>query len=110
MSTEKKGYTEADVKEWKQKYGDVHLIEVPDEKEPEKIHTAIVRKPRMKDLQHAMAVAKKAGEDISMLITLFRDCVVYQDDAIAKDEGLFLSVATKMGDIVHIAEASIKKL
>lgn len=105
---ENKKPSEADIKEWKAKHKEVHVIEatLPND---DKVYQAYIRKPKMKDMEHALAMRTKKG-DIQMMKTLYENCVLWEDQEIRNSDELYMGVITQMNEVVTFADASIKKL
>jgi hypothetical protein len=94
------------IKEWKNRYGEVHLIEVPtDDVEPLK---GYFKKPNLDTLS---ASAKIADSDpVRAGMVMFENCWLGGDDAIKTNDEAKLSCIKALGTLIKIREASIKKL
>ncbi|GIV42048.1 MAG: hypothetical protein KatS3mg034_1358 [Vicingaceae bacterium] len=98
--------TEAQIKKWKAKYGDVYAITVNIEEDTKA--TAYFRKP---DLQIISAAAKFADIDpIKSGNIMLENCWLAGDEIIKEDEEAKLGVIKKLGELFKIKEAEIKKL
>lgn len=98
---------DATISEWKLKHKEVSQLSVVDKKDEKFI--AIVRKPKMKDIDHALAMRTKKG-DIAMARTLYTDCVLYEDPEIRQDEDIFMSIVMQMTDLITLYDTELKKL
>lgn len=87
------------INELKAKYGAIYQITVEDK-------SCIVRKPNRKDLSYISAV----NNPVQMTETLINQLWVEGDEEIRQDDDLFLAAAAKLGEIIQIKEAEIKKL
>ena len=91
--------TKEQIKEWKEKYGELFQITVEDK-------SCILRKPNRQDLSYASVVK----DPIKMLETLLNRLWVAGDEAIKNDDSLFMAVVNKMDEVLKVKEAEIKKL
>lgn len=87
------------INELKKKHGAIYEITVDDKR-------CIVRKPNRKDLSYVSAVSNP----VQMTETLLNQLWVEGDEEIRQDDELFLAAASKLGEVVKIKEAEIKKL
>lgn len=100
--------TETEIKEWKSKHKDVHELNAVLSND-EKTYKAFVRKPKLKDMEHALSMRAKKG-DIQMMKTLYDNCVLWEDPEIRQNDDLYGGIILQMGDLVTFAETTIKKL
>ena len=91
--------TKEQIKEWKEKYGELFQITVEDK-------SCILRKPNRQDLSYASVVI----DPIKMSETLLNRLWVAGDEAIKNDDSLFMAVVNKMDEVLKVKEAEIKKL
>lgn len=90
---------------WKKEHGQLHLMTTSDG------HEAIVREPKLADLELAMDRSKKANaKSLDFNRTLYRRCRLWEQDGLWNDEGRQLEVLTAIGGIAEVKEASVKKL
>lgn len=87
------------INELKAKYGDVYQITVEGK-------SCIVRKPNRKDLSYISAL----NNPLQMTETLMNQLWVEGDEEIRQDDDLFLAAAAKLGQVIQVKEAEIKKL
>ena len=109
MSEEKTGYTaptKAEIAEFKKKHNDVFLVSVKDKEGKE--YTAILRKPKMRDLQVAGASEKK--KPMSFNQSIWANCKLAGDPAIEADDYLYSGALGQLDEIIEFAEATVKKL
>lgn len=92
---------EEQIKAWKEKYKDVYEISVDGKK-------AYLRKPDRKTLSYAST----AGQTDPMKFNevLLKGCWLGGDEEIKTDDELFLSVSAKLGELIQVKEAELKKL
>lgn len=83
----------------KKKHGALYKISVEG-------YTCIIRKPNRKDLSYISAIK----DPIRMTETLMNQLWVEGDEEIRTDDELFLAVAAKMGELMQVKEAELKKL
>jgi hypothetical protein len=97
--------TAKQITEWKQKFEKVFQIDVT-VKDVKK--TGFYKKPDRKILGLAM----KWGQNDPMKFneTLATNCFLGGDSEMQTNDDYFLSAATKFGDLVQVAEATIKEL
>lgn len=93
--------TEAQIKEWKSKYGDVFEVLVEDKK-------CYLRKPDRKILGLATSVGQKNPMKFNEII--LHNCWLAGDEEIKTDDDYFLGVGAKLETLIQIKEAEIKKL
>ncbi len=93
--------TEAQIKEWKNKYGDVFEVLVEDKK-------CYLRKPDRKILGLATSVGQKNPMKFNEVI--LHNCWLAGDEEIKTDDDYFLGVGAKLETLIQIKEAEIKKL
>lgn len=91
--------TKEQIKEWKEKYGELFQITVEDK-------SCILRKPNRKDLSYASVVK----DPIKMSEVLLNNLWVAGDEDIKTDDTLFMAVVNKMDEVLKVKEAEVKKL
>ena len=91
--------TKEQIKEWKEKHGELFQITVEDK-------SCILRKPNRKDLSYAIVVK----DPIKMSEVLLNNLWVAGDEDIKTDDTLFMAVVNKMDEVLKVKEAEIKKL
>lgn len=87
------------INELKAKHGTIYEITVDG-------RSCIVRKPNRKDLSYIAAVSNP----VQMTETLLNQLWLEGDEEIRQDDDLFLAAAAKLGELVQVKEAEIKKL
>lgn len=92
---------EQKIAEWKARYGEVYEVEVDG-------HTCYLHKPDRKTLSAAAVVG--GNDPLKYNEILLKNCWIEGDERIKTDDELFLGVGGKLGEIIKVAEASIKKL
>jgi len=98
--------SEAQIKRWKAKYGEVYAISVKDENGEDL--TGYFRKP---DLNVIAAASKFAEADpVKSGIVMFENCWLGGDEAIKDDDEAKLGVIKSLGQLFKIKEAEVKKL
>lgn len=98
-----KNVTDAQIKEWKEKYGSVYLLEVDDK-------SCYVKAPSRNDLSYASAVSSNGKDAMKFSEALLRNCWIEGDNEIQTNDRLFLAAASQLDKIIEVAEAKIKKL
>lgn len=93
-------YSEEQIKEWKEKHGDIFAISVDE-------YSCILRKPKRKDLSYVATLGK---DPMKMQEVLLNQLWVEGDEEIKTNDELFLAVVSKMETVTQIKEAEIKKL
>lgn len=112
--------TEAQIAEWKAKYGEVYIIEVSEE--PEK-YEAGVPTPELDDLPTVKGYLKKPSRTTMnfALATLprdiikagkavLRDCWLGGDERLRNDENYAATAALQVIELIEIYQARLKKL
>lgn len=97
--------TKDQIAEWKKKHGNLFKVSVQD---GENTLFAILRQPKMIDMEGASRETKKSP--LSSVKYIVRNCSLYMDDAINKNDDLFMAICSKAEDIIEIKEASLEKL
>jgi len=99
--------TEAQIKKWKAKYGEVYAIEVKMDDEGT-IATGYFKKP---DLNIISAAAKFAEVDpIKSGTVMLENCWLGGDEDIKLNDEAKLAAIKKLGEIFKVKEAEVKKL
>lgn len=93
--------TPEQIEEWKKKYGKVSAIIVDG-------HIAYFKKPDRKTLGYASSIGTK--DPIKFNETLMNNCFIGGSDEIKKDDDLFLSASSKLGDLIQIKDAELVNL
>ena len=91
--------TKEQIKEWKEKHGELFQITVEDK-------SCILRKPNRQDLSYASVVK----DPIKMSETLLNRLWLGGDEEIKTDDELFMATVNVMEDVLKVKEAEIKKL
>lgn len=99
--TQNTAVTPAQIAEWKKKHGDVFKITIEDK-------VCYLRKPTRK----ALGYASVAGKDNPLKFNevILRDCWLAGDEEIKTDDTLFLSVSSKLTELIQIKETELEKL
>ena len=88
------------IDELKKKHGELYLITVDD-------YSCVLRKPTRKDLSYISVIQ---NDPLQMTETLLNQLWVDGDEAIREDDDLFLAASAKMGELLRVKEAKLKKL
>ncbi len=100
--------TEAQIKRWKAKYGEVYEIEVEMDEEGKDIAVGYFRKP---DLNVIAAVARFAESDpVKSGIVLFENTWLGGDERIKEDDEAKLGVIQQLQGVFKAKTARLKKL
>jgi hypothetical protein len=94
--------TKEQIAEWKAKYGDVFCIKVEGGK------SCYLKKPSRKALGYAMMAGKENPMNFNEI--LLNDCWIAGDEEIRTNDDLFLSVSSKIAEIIEVKEAELEKL
>lgn len=89
------------IKSWKEKYGSVYELSVEGKK-------AYLRKPDRKTLSYASTAGQT--DPLKFNEVLLKGCWLGGDEEIRTDDELFLSASAKLGELIQIKEAELKKL
>lgn len=89
------------IEEWKKKHGEIFKISVDGK-------TCYLKKPSRK----ALGYASVAGKDNPLKFNevILKDCWLAGDEEIQTDDTLFLSVSSKLTDLIQIKETELEKL
>lgn len=93
--------TAEQIEAWKKQHGEVFCI-----KESDKL--AYLKKPSRKALSYASAIAAKDPMGFNEI--LLKDCWLGGDEAFKNDDALFLSLGSKLVDLIEIKEVEMVKL
>jgi hypothetical protein len=93
--------TQEQIAIWKKEYGDVHKITVDG-------HVAYLKKPDRKTLSFASSVG--TSDPLKFNEILLNACWLGGDEAIKKDDSLFLSAGQVLGKLIEVKEAELVKL
>lgn len=93
--------SEQQIQDWKKKYKHVHAIEVEG-------HVGYVKRPGRLEMSQASVLG--ANDPITFNEVLLNSCWLGGSEEIKTDDSLFLGVGAVLGEIVHVASASIKNL
>lgn len=92
-------FTDEEIKGWKEKHGELYQVSVEG-------YSCILHKPTRKDLSYISSVK----DSIKMSELLLEQMWVAGDEEIKTNDELFMSVVSKMDEIVKFKEAEVKKL
>nr|DAM66901.1 MAG TPA: hypothetical protein [Bacteriophage sp.] len=93
--------TKEQIQEWKQQYKDIFVISVEDKK-------VYLRTPDRKTLSYASTLATK--DPLRFNEVILENCWLGGDEEIKTDDSLFLTVSSKLPDLIQIKEATLEKL
>lgn len=93
--------TKEQIAEWKKKYGSVFQLSVEDK-------TAYLRKPDRKTLSYASTAGQ--SDPLKFNEVLLKGCWLGGDEEIRTDDDLFLAASGKLGELIQVKEAELKKL
>lgn len=89
------------IAEWKKKYGSVFLLSVDGK-------NAYLRKPDRKTLSYASTAGQT--DPLKFNEVLLKGCWLGGDEEIRTDDELFLAASAKLGELIQLKEAELKKL
>lgn len=93
--------TKEQIQEWKQKHGDVYVLNIEDKK-------AYLRTPDRQTLSYASTLATK--DPLKFNEVVLTNCWLGGDEEIKTDDALFLAASSKLPDLIQIKEATLEKL
>ena len=96
-----KTITPEQIEAWKKKWGDVFCVTVGDK-------VAYLKRPSRQALSAAAVVGK--NDPMKYNEILLGNCWLAGDEEIKTDDSLFLGVSAKLGELVEMKEAELKKL
>lgn len=96
-----KNVIQEQIESWKKKWGDVFCVVVGDK-------VAYLKRPDRKTLGAAAVVGK--NDPMKYNEILLKNCWLDGDEEIKTDDALFLGVSAKLGELIDIKEAELKKL
>ena len=96
-------YNEDQLKNWKEKYGEVFEISCDDKK-------VLLHKPTRKDLSFAMAGSNQAKDSVKFSEILLKQCWIDGDKEFLEDDNYFLAAVPHLGALSETKEAELKKL
>ena len=102
IATQVSGPTAEQIASWKNKHGDVFLIEI------ESGERCYLRKPIRKDLSAAQASARK--DPMKFNESLLNNCWLAGDDAIRTNDDLFFAASQVLDEVLVFKTATAKKL
>lgn len=102
------GITEAQIKQWKARWGEVHQVEVPvDDTGREKL-TGYFKKPSLEIISASARFAE--SDPIKSGTVLFENCWLGGDEALKTNDEARVSCMKVLGKLFRVREATIKKL
>jgi hypothetical protein len=93
--------TQEQIQEWKDKYGSIHFLKVKDKQ-------CYLKLPSRKALGYAMVASN--SNPIVANETILNDCWIAGDEEIKTDDSLFLSVCSKLNELIVIEISELGKL
>ena len=98
--------TAEQIAEWKAKHGTLHMITSEDGE-----FQAIIRKPKLHDLERAMKADKAPkAKPLDFNRSILQNCLLYEDPGFRSDDEREVGLLTGVGEVVAIAEVTVKKL
>lgn len=103
------GITEAQLKQWKARWGDVYLVEIPmDEGSKNQKAAGYFKKPNLETIS---AAAKfEQSDPIKSGMIVFENCLLHADEALQSDDVLKLSCVREISKLIQIRQGELKKL
>jgi hypothetical protein len=89
------------IENWKGKYGDVFRVQVDDK-------VCYLKKPSRKALGYASMAGKE--NPLKFNEVLLNDCWLDGDADIKTNDDLFLSVSSRLAELIEVKEAELEKL
>lgn len=98
-----KTLTKQEIERLKEKHKDVYSVEVDGK-------VGYLRKPNRKDLSYAMAGSSSGKDAIRMNEILLNACWLGGDEELKTNDEYFFAVSEKLGKLMEVKEAELKKL
>ncbi|MCS7027365.1 MAG: hypothetical protein NZ519_01245 [Bacteroidia bacterium] len=92
--------TEKQIQEWKQKYGEVYAVTVEDK-------IGYLRKPDRKILSAANVYA---NDSIKYNEFILKNCWLGGDTSLMDEDACFFALCKKLGELIEVKEAELKKI
>lgn len=92
--------TEKQIAEWKQKYAEVYVVEVEGKQ-------GYLRKPDRKILS---AANNYATDSIKYNEFILKNCWLGGDTVLIEEDAYFFAVCSKLGNLIEVKEAELKKI
>lgn len=102
------GVTEAQIKQWKARWGEVHLVEVPADDEGKTKLYGYFKKPSLDIISASARFAE--SDPIKSGTVLFENCWLGGDETLKENDEARLSCMKALGKLFKVREAIIKKL
>ena len=99
--------TPQQIADWKEKHGKLYKFSVNDKKGNPLF--VILRQPKMTDMEGASRVATK-NSPLSSVAYIVRNCALYIDDEINKNDDYLMSICAKAENMINIQEATMEEL
>lgn len=106
MSDETQKATRPDatsIKNWKKQHGGLYQFTVEGK-------IMIMREPKMKDLERAMAADPKNKKPFNFHRSIISNCKLYADDGLLEDDDAYLALCGQIDEVVDVKEVEVKKL
>lgn len=103
---ELKGYpSEAQLEEWRTKYGKIHLIVDPQTKE-----WLLLRKVKLRDLERASGSGeRKKQKSFDFVRSIIANCkLANSENALNEDHDCIETIYTGIGEVIDVRDADIK--
>ncbi len=93
--------TEEQIATWKEKYSEIFAVTVDS-------HIVYLKKPDRKTLSFASNIGTK--DPIKFNEILLNNCFIGGSEEVKTNDSLFLSVSTKLSELIEVKEAEMVKL
>lgn len=93
--------TKEQIQEWKEKHGDVFMLEVEDK-------TAYLKKPDRKILSFAMT--KMQSNPLGFAEVILNQCFLGGDEEVKTNDDYFLGASSQLEGLMQVKTAELKKL
>lgn len=98
-------YTDEQLKEWKEKYGENNVFEVAvDDKR------CVLHKPTRQNISYALAASSGSKDAVKMQEALLGGCWIDGDAEIKTDDACFFAVSAQIEGMMEVKQAELKKL
>lgn len=101
--------TEAQIKQWKEKFGEVFQIETPLDDKKKEVAISFYKKPNLKIISMASQFAEKDPIKVGEII--YQNCLLGGDkETLDSNDEARLSVIRELGQLFKVRTSTIKKL
>lgn len=100
--------TQEKINGWKKEHEGVFKLKVSDPAQPQSSFEAYMRKPKIEDIQRAIASERKKAFTSSR--SIWENCKLAWDPEFERNETILLGLYTKIDEVIEIPDATVEKL